>query len=847
MQEDIGKKVGPYSKHTRIGRSGRKGTMLGSSIDYDPLEDITNILISKESLNNIDDLINVTRNYKQQLQQDILAEENNISTRRGDSTQMQASLMKVFRDFKETQDVSASTELTISNLTEGISYLDIAKKNLTHSMTLFQNLKILTDSYIQSNELLLQGSFKKMVSPYKIMCSLAENTFVSYKSLDEINFLLSSISRLKADALSKIKQNYNALFSSGGLPEQEEDTALSTELREGACELLDCDSGTKTQMVDWCLGKLLFEMNEIFRVDDEAGSLENLSRRYIYFKKILNNFNAKFADYFLKDWEMSVRLTTSFYLITHKDLQILLKREFKDKNPSIDLFMAALQSTLDFEKYVDVRFSKKIKEPKLSSCFEPYLTLWVSHQNQMMDKKFLSYLSEPKFPSSDAESLVLPSSADLFRTYRSVLTQTLELIDNNANDGILTSLATFFSKWLQTYSQRILLPLLLPESIEVQDKQEAARYTVLLVNTADYCATTIDQLEEKLSEFSSDPEKLASTFAKTKNIYDDLLAKGTSFLLNRVIPLDLNFVWREFNNNDWSNAMIEDYSRYMVTLKSVLTVSADASNKQQSPSILAFILSQFNRDVYKWNFLDNVVDIVTNNFTTCIIRLLQPVPPFSLASSRRKFETKTVINIGEQLLLDLELLKEIFHTLPENVNNDSDLRENTSYKRVKRHVDGNVDQLLKFIKLLVAPLDSADDYYETYSQLTNNNADPAVWSFILALKGIPWDLALWKKLWSAFNLETDDTEEGSKPEGNRDLFVFKWDKALLGQFENNLSRIQDPAWSKFVRQDLKISPPPVMKRMVTAPQVQQPKEEQKKQSLSVKDFVSNSRFFNRGA
>ncbi|KOG98574.1 Vps53p [Saccharomyces eubayanus] len=827
-------------------RSCREATMLASTIDYDPLEDITSILFSKESLNNIDELINVTRNYKQQLQEDILKEENSISTGLGDSSETQAALRKVFRDFKETQDVSSSTELTISNLTEGISYLDIAKKNLTHSMTLFQNLKILTDSYIQSNELLSQGSFKKMASPYKIMCSLAENTFVSYKSLDEINFLLSSISRLKADTLSRIKQNYNALFSSSGLPEQ--DTALSTELREGACELLDCDSSTKTQMIDWCLAKLLFEMNEIFRLDDEAGSLENLSRRYIYFKKILNNFNAKFADYFPKDWEMPVRLTTSFYLTTHRDLQILLKREFKDKNPSIDLFMAALQSTLDFEKYVDVRFSKKIKESKLSSCFEPYLTLWVSHQNQMMDKKFLSYLSEPKFPSSDAESLVLPSSADLFRTYRSVLTQTLELIDNNANDGILTSLANFFSKWLQTYSQKILLPLLLPETIEVQDKQEAARYTVLLINTADYCATTIDQLEEKLSEFSSDPEKLASTFARTKNIYDDLLAKGTSFLLNRVIPLDLNFVWREFNNNDWSNAMIEDYSRYMVTLKSVLKVSpsmaTDASNKQ--PSILAFILSQFNRDVYKWNFLDNVVDIVTNNFSSCIIRLLQPIPPFSLASSKRKFETKTVINIGEQLLLDLELLKEIFHTLPENVNNDSDLRENTSYKRVKRHVDSNIDQLLKFIKLLVAPLDSADDYYETYSQLTNNNADPAVWSFILALKGIPWDLALWRKLWSAFNLETDNTEEGSKPEGTRDLFVFKWDKALLGQFENNLSRIQDPAWSKFVRQDLKISPP-VMKRIVSTPQVQQPKEEQKKQSLSVKDFVSNSRFFNRGA
>lgn len=339
--------------------------MLDCTVDYDPLEDLTNILFSKESLNNIDQLISVTRSYKQQLQEDILEEETSLNAPSGDSTEMEVSLRKVFQDFKETQDISASTELTISNLTEGISYLDIAKKNLTHSLTLFQNLKILTDCYIQSNELLLQCSFRQMVGPYKIMCSLAENTFVSYKSLDEINYLLSAISRLKADALAKIKQNYNALFSSGNVPEH--DTTLSSELREGACELLDCDSSTKTQMIDWCLDKLLFEMNEIFRVDDEAGSLENLSRRYMYFKKILNNFNSKFADYFLKDWEMSVRLTTSFYRISHKDLQVLLKREFKDKNPSIDLFMAALQSTLDFEKYIDVRFSKKIKEPKLSS------------------------------------------------------------------------------------------------------------------------------------------------------------------------------------------------------------------------------------------------------------------------------------------------------------------------------------------------------------------------------------------------------------------------------------------------------------------------------------------------
>lgn len=135
--------------------------MLEGTVDYDPLEDITNILFSKESLNNIDELISITRSYKKQLQEDILKEENELKEHPKNSAEIEASLRKVFQDFKETQDVSASTELTISNLTEGISYLDIAKKNLTHSLTLFQNLKILTDSYIQCNELLSQGSFKK--------------------------------------------------------------------------------------------------------------------------------------------------------------------------------------------------------------------------------------------------------------------------------------------------------------------------------------------------------------------------------------------------------------------------------------------------------------------------------------------------------------------------------------------------------------------------------------------------------------------------------------------------------------------------------------------------------------
>lgn len=817
--------------------------MISSSLDYDPFEDITTILSAKESLNDINKLIHATRHYKLDLEAEILEgrrqEEESVEKLK----ETTFDFNKIFQEIEETRTFSASTQSTISQLTEGISHLDNAKRNLTQCMTLFQNLKILTDSYVGCSTLLARDSYKESASSFKIMCSLAENTFKPYKSVDEINKLLTSIARLRADTFDRIKQSYNKVLS-GKVPEGD---ILEVELREGACDLLDSDLSGKSQTIDWCINKLLYEIGEIFKVDDEAGSLENLSRRYIFFKKVLNNFNSNYARFFPSEWEMPLKLTTSFYKMTRKDSQILLKKEFRDKSPSIDLFMGALQATLDFEKYIDVRFSNKLKESKLSVCFEPYLSLWVSHQDKMMNEKFLSYMSSGDIGSNLSESLVLPSSADLFRTYRSVLSQTFELIENNTNEGILLALANFFTKWLTAYSNKILKPLLLPDEVEIQNKEETIKYTVALINTADYCSTTVDQLEEKLLEYSTDSDTISKAFVEVKNMFAGLLAKSNNILLNRILPLDLAFVWKEFNNMDWAHVLVEDYGRYMVTLKNVLcfTTADDSSNKK---STLELIISQYNRDVYGWNFLDKVVDLITHDFSKSIIRLLQPLPPYATLNNPRKFEPKSVVNIGEQLLLDTELLKQILHSLPENVSNDSAGSQSIAFKRVQRHIDTNLEKLLQFIKLLIAPLDSADDYYETFKQLTENNLNTSVWAFLLSLKGMPWDLSSWKQHWSAYDLDSD--EQGDS-DTKSDLFIFKWNLKLLQQFEFNMARVNEPAWAKFIKNDLKISPPSrTPSRIQVANNTHQHPQQQQQQVrspvMNVKNLVSNARFFNRG-
>ena len=571
-------------------------------------------------------------------------------------------------------------------------------------------------------------------------------------------------------------------------------------------------------------------------MDDEAGSLENLSRRYVYFKKVLNNFNTDLSQFFPKSWEMPLKLTARFYSATRSDLKVLLDRELQDR-PSIDLFMASLQVTMEFEKYIDVKFAKRLTNEvgakKISNCFEPYLVLWISHQENLMNSKILTYMAEDKL-SQSSDSLVLPSSADLFRTYRFLLTQTLELVDaGEGRDRMLCELAKFFNTWLKTYSTKILHPLLLPPGSKVNNRDEATTYTLLVLNTADYCSTTIRQLIEKLSEYLTEERNISGLFDQVELQYGKLVAACMDFLLESIISPDLGFAWREFENTDWKSVVVEDYSRYMVTMKDIL---------RDEQSIVRKMVSRFNREVFSWNLMDKVIERLTVDFLNCIIKLLKPTPPFANLNKPRSLRMEQVINIGEQLQLDTEFLRQNLNfwadDLASLVNGSS-----ASYKRVRKHIEQNCDDLVKLLKLLVAPVDPAEIYRENYAAITDNNSNLPSWCFILTLKGLPWDLAEWKKLHRTF-------ESAVRPPASEILPIFEKCKPALTDFEYHLSAVMDPTWRKFIHKDLGIKGSPQAKSQesasVKSPASSTQKLQGSKLNGNIKSLMSNTGFFNRG-
>ena len=99
---------------------------------------------------------------------------------------------------------------------------------------------------------------------------------------------------------------------------------------------------------------MLREYRTIFKSTDEAGSLENVSRRYAYFKRILKTHLESNSKYFAPSWQVTDELCKGFCTTTRDDIKILLSQS--GRNTDVQLLLKALQETLEFEQYLEKRF-----------------------------------------------------------------------------------------------------------------------------------------------------------------------------------------------------------------------------------------------------------------------------------------------------------------------------------------------------------------------------------------------------------------------------------------------------------------------------------------------------------
>lgn len=85
-----------------------------------------------------------------------------------------------------------------------------------------------------------------------------------------------------------------------------------------ACAVVDAlGDDTKTTLLDWYCTTQLRDYRRIFRPSDEAGQLDNLSRRFAFFRRILKHVTEEVhGSVFPANWNVPAVLTAALSLQT---------------------------------------------------------------------------------------------------------------------------------------------------------------------------------------------------------------------------------------------------------------------------------------------------------------------------------------------------------------------------------------------------------------------------------------------------------------------------------------------------------------------------------------------------
>ncbi|KAG9382172.1 Vps53-N multi-domain protein [Pyrenophora tritici-repentis] len=683
------------------------------STEYDPIHHLNAIFSHPATLSSVSATADALRSYQDDLDEDIAGVVASQSSSDADSVQRiqaaKAELADLFKKIESVRERAMQTEQTITEMTADIKRLDSTKKNLTLSMTALKRLQMLTTAYEQLRSLSKARQYGECAQLLQAVLQLVTH-FKSYRSIDQIATLSRNVADVQGELLEQVCEDFEVTFAKG-------ETAQRKAMLAEACLVIDAlGEHARTRLINWYCNTQLREYRQVFRGNDEAGSLDNIGRRYSWFNRMMKTYDVEHASIFPASWRVNEMLANSFCEGTREDFKSILQKSVRrsdGQSLDVELLLSCLQETLDFEHSLERRFandsrsssdSTASKEDKshgfseaISAAFEPYMSLWVESQDKQLATLVPKYRQQPlRNPEEEfSHQAVIPSSTELFSFYRLTLAQCAKLSTGTR----LQELSMTFAKYLDQYGQQVLYYFLSEKSGAQGPSIEDA---ILILNTADYCYMTCNQLEEKIrgridEEFKEkvDLQSQADAFMG--------IASATVRMLVRKVEIACDPSWREMRNTPWAKLeSVGDQSTYIAELLRHV--------KKRSGEILKYL----HKQQYARAFCDNLVDQMASTYIANIV------------------QCKPISEVGaEQMLLDSYVLKKGFTELP-TLNEEAGTAPPASFiKRVNQSM-AKIDPLLKTLQVRPSPPEALVQAYLIHI------ADKSDTNFrkILELKGI---------------------------------------------------------------------------------------------------------------
>jgi hypothetical protein len=521
-------------------------------------------------------------------------------------------LAELFSKVEAVRTRAIETEQTITSMTADIKRLDGTKRNLTLSMTALKRLQMLTTAYEQLRGLAKSRQYRECASLLQAVLQLMRH-FNSYRSIDQIATLSRNVAELQRELQEQVCEDFEIAFAKG-------EVAIKKGVLGEACLVMDAlGDNARARLVTWYVNTQLREYRQVFRGNDEAGSLDNIGRRYSWFRRMLKTYEDEHAGIFPMQWRVNEVLANAFCEGTRDDFKGILERSMRRPEGGkidVNLLLNCLQETMDFEHSLEKRFANDPRASidtlssmedrphtfnrTISEAFEPYLSLWVDSQDKQLATMIPSYRNQPLIAPDEEfnHQAVIPSSIELFHFYKTTLAQCAKLSTGER----LLDLSKTLAKYLDEYAQQVLLHF-------IQVPGGPSLHNIILVlNTADYWHTNTQQLEDNLKRRVDSELSSRVDLSSQSDTFMGVASAAVLALVHRV-EVDCEASWREMRNTNWSKMeSVGDQSSYVAELLSHVNTQAEE------------ILPLVGKQQYARAFCDNLVEHLANIYVANIVQ-----------------------------------------------------------------------------------------------------------------------------------------------------------------------------------------------------------------------------------
>lgn len=371
------------------------------------------------------------------------------------------------------------------------------------------------------------------------------NQLEKHRHIPHIVQLSSQIDEISAQLAEQIKADLKSIIELR--PKSRPNNAISqNQLRQlaEACLVVSTmakdgeKNVVKDQLVEWFIDSELEEYKALFQDNQDLAWLDQIEKRYSWFKKHLVEFEERFGRMFPPKWEVSECIAVEFCRLTANQLGKVMTNRANEMNVRLLLF--AFSKTSSFENLLNQRFTgitlineeneENLLNPftsLITHCFEPHLKIYVEAQDknltQLIDQ-FVDDYQKQKTIAEGSNAEVFASAGVLFSQYKNCLVQCVQLsvgqplvdlsfkfkrnLEDYAIKVLSNNLPKIKSSGLSSSGVSVINAAISAAGLQIGLKEgEVPRYTKSEVTqicsillTSNYCLETVQQLEKKLRE-----------------------------------------------------------------------------------------------------------------------------------------------------------------------------------------------------------------------------------------------------------------------------------------------------------------------------------------------------------